>query len=49
MCEQQMQKLKISKMDFKKDFLTIPSSASNVDSESVSGQATPDSSSDIAM
>ncbi|KUL90889.1 hypothetical protein ZTR_00700 [Talaromyces verruculosus] len=49
MCEQQMQKLKISKMDFRKGFLAIPFSASNVDSESVSGQATPDSSSDIAM
>uniref|UniRef100_A0A093VGA7 Putative SWI/SNF-related matrix-associated actin-dependent regulator of chromatin subfamily A member 3-like 1 n=1 Tax=Talaromyces marneffei PM1 TaxID=1077442 RepID=A0A093VGA7_TALMA len=48
MCEQQTQKLKISKMDFRKDFLTIPSSVSNADSETVSGQATPESSSDMA-
>lgn len=44
-----MQKLKISKMDFRKDFLTVPASLSDVDSETVSGQATPDSSSDVAM
>lgn len=49
MCQQQMQKLKISKMDFKKDFLTIPSGVTNIDSEAVSGQATRDSSSDMAM
>lgn len=46
MCNQQMQKLKISKMDFKKDFLTIPSSVTNVDSELSSGQATAGASSD---
>jgi hypothetical protein len=49
MCEQQMQKLKISKMDFKQDFLTIPSGDSHVERETISGQATPESSFDMTM